>query len=160
MTEWYYFFATAAGCATTLIGLLFVGISISLKLVLSHAQLPNRALESITLLLTIVLVAGATLLPGQSAVTLGAEVLGLGLAAWAGASWLNWSSWPLIPAPHRRSHWVNIALTQLALLPCLGAGILLLASHLAGVYWLPLAIALSLGKALMDAWLLLIKVNR
>lgn len=156
MTEWHNFFTTAAGCATTLIGLLFVGISISLKVVLSHAHLPNRALESIILLLTIVLVAGATLLPGQSAATLGAEVLGLGLAAWARASWLNWRSWPLIPAPHG----VNIALTQLALLPYLGAAILLLTGHLVGLYWLPVAIALSLGKALVDAWLTLVEVNR
>ncbi|MGI4835952.1 MAG: hypothetical protein ACRYFK_21065 [Janthinobacterium lividum] len=160
LAEWHDYFSTVAGCAATLTGLLFVGVSISLKIILAYPQLPNRALESWALLVTILLLAGFCLVPGQPLAVLGAEVLGLGLLSWGGATWLALSQRRLTPLEHHRAHWFNVAFTQVSTLPYLVAGSSLLLGRSSGLYWVMGAMMASFFKASLDAWILLVEVNR
>lgn len=66
-----------AGASGVLIGLVFIGVSINLEKIVSEPSfgLPGRAAEAL-ILFTLLLV------PGQSTLFVGAEVLAVGLIAW------------------------------------------------------------------------------
>ncbi len=61
---------------------------------------------------------------------------------------------------YRLPYMVNLVLTQLALLPYIIAGISVLTRGAAGLYWLVPAIVISFIKAILDAWVLLVEINR
>ena len=63
-------------------------------------------------------------------------------------------------AQYRRVHVVNLLLNQVAMLPYLIAGISLLLGDEGGLYWVVPAIIFSLIKAIADAWVLLVEINR
>lgn len=158
LVEWHDYFAAMAGCAATLTGLLFVGVSIGLKTILEYPVLPSVAQRSLLLLVTILLVAGFGLLPGQPVALVGAELLGLGLLSWGAISWLSVRTWRHTPAKHR--HWPRLLLSQLATLPYLVAGVWLLVAGPGGLYWVAAAVAFSFCQASIDAWILLIEIHR
>ena len=54
----------------------------------------------------------------------------------------------------------NMTLTQFALLPYIVAGIIVLTRDAGGLYWLVPAIIISFIKAILDAWVLLVEINR
>ena len=49
---------------------------------------------------------------------------------------------------------------QLALLPYIVGGILLLEGALSGCYWVVGSVIISFLKATLDAWVLLVEINR
>jgi modulator of FtsH protease len=51
-------------------------------------------------------------------------------------------------------------LTQFAVLPYIIAGIMVLSEGLGGFYWLVPAVVFSFIKAVLDAWVLLVEINR
>lgn len=158
LLEWHDYFAAMAGCAATLTGLLFVGVSIGLKTILEYPMLPSVAQRSLLLLVTILLVAGFCLLPGQPVALVGAELLGMGLLSWSVITWLSVRNWRHTPPEHQR---VNaVLLTQLATLPYLVAGGWLLLAGPGGLYWVAAAVAFSFCQASIDAWVLLIEIHR
>jgi hypothetical protein len=57
----------------------FVAVSINIERILRFEGLPERALESVLLLLSVVIVSIIGLIPGQSHIALGAELLAAGL---------------------------------------------------------------------------------
>lgn len=149
-----------AGAAAALTGLLFVGVSINLKRILSHPRLADRALESLILLIHIVLISSLCLVPGQSTRWLGGEILLLGLVVWTIALYLDLRICRISPPEFKRHARRNIIMSQLAILPYICAGPLIFLGTASGAYWLIPAIFLSLLKALSDAWVLLVEINR
>src|SRR5580693_8815941 len=79
---WGNFFVAEVGAAAALTGLLFVAVSINLTKILSFPQLPGRAAESLMMLAGVLVVATLGLVPGQSRVALGAEILGVAVFVW------------------------------------------------------------------------------
>lgn len=57
---------------------------------------------------------------------------------------------------YRRPFLLNMLLSQLASLPYVIAGILVLAIGTSGLYWLVPAVIFSFIKAILDAWVLLV----
>jgi modulator of FtsH protease len=59
---------TTAGASASLTGLLFVAVSINLPAIVKSKVLPLRALETLSLLMTLVLLSIFVLAPGQGRV--------------------------------------------------------------------------------------------
>ena len=160
VTNWETFFAAEVAASAALVGLIFVGLSINLTRILSIPRLPNRALQSLIVLLTILIVSSLVLVPGQSALLLGIELLVTGLSTWTVVTVLSVNILRGSNAQYRRVHVVNLLLNQVAMLPYLIAGISLLLGDEGGLYWVVPAIIFSLIKAIADAWVLLVEINR
>jgi modulator of FtsH protease len=160
MSGWENFFIAEVGASAALTGLIFVGVSINLTRILSLPRLPNRALEALIILLAVLVVSSLQLVPGQPLVLLGLEVLLVGLALWSIITSLDISIYRKTDPRYRRPFLSNMALSQLAVLPYVVAGIIVLAGNIDGLYWLVPAVIFSFIKAVTDAWVLLVEINR
>src|ERR1700733_9653745 len=109
---WTTFFASVASASATLAGLIFVGVSISLARILSVPRLPDRAFQSLTLLLSVLVTSLLELVPGQPARVAGAEFLGMGLIAWLLATGLDWRMLRHSEASYRGKFLMNAAFSQ------------------------------------------------
>ena len=89
MSEWESFYVAEAGASAALAGLLFVAVSINLERILKFPYLPNRALEALGLLVLVLVIASLMLVPGQSKIAIGIELLAIGIPAWAVLTWLD-----------------------------------------------------------------------
>ena len=159
-SEWHDFFVAAAGASAALLGLLFVAVSINLERILKFEGLPGRALEALMQLTCVLLVSLAGLVPGQSHVALGLELL-LIVAIIAvivvrqpvvvtdetGREPLSW----------KVSRW-SIRLAGLVAIAVAGAT--LLAESGGGLYWVAAGIALATIAAIAGAWVLLVEILR
>jgi hypothetical protein len=160
MNGWENFFIAEVGASAALAGLIFVGVSINLTRILSIPGLPNRALLALILLLTILVMSSLLLVPGQSLTLIGIELLVLGLIVWITATMLDVTILRTRETQYRMPYMLNMVLTQLALLPYIVAGIIVLTRGAGGLYWLVPAIVISFIKAILDAWVLLVEINR
>ncbi len=160
MAAWSNFFFAQVGASAALVGLIFVAVSINLSKILASPRLPNRAFEALLVLLSILIVSSLMLVPDQPIALIGIEVLVVGIITWVIVARINISNYRKTDAQYRRQALRNISLNQLALLPTIIAGISLITWGIGGLYWLVPAFILSFIKALMDAWVLLIEINR
>jgi modulator of FtsH protease len=160
MSEWSDFFIATTGASAALTGLIFVGVSINLTKILSIPTLPNRALISLILLLTIMVLSLLFIVPDQSLTVLGIEVLTLGMFVWLGISQIDIGIYTSKENHFKRKFAFNMAFNQIALLPYIIGGILILLTGNNGIYWIIPAVILSFIKAVLDAWVLLVEINR
>lgn len=161
MNGWDNFFLGQVGASAALGGLLFVAISLNLGQIGSTQDLADRALLALSLLLAILVVSSLMLIPDQPRLLIGIEVLAVSIA-------------PIVLALSRRSRssdrnepgvaakrLSNKILLVSALAPYLVGGTLIVAGDLrTGLYFVAAAIVVSLIKAVLDAWVLLIEINR
>lgn len=156
---WHDFFVATVGASASLTGLLFVAVSINLAAIVKSKVLPLRALETLSLLMTLVLLSIFVLVPGQGRVALGAELLGLGLVV---GGILLVARLHLEHPAEDPWHWKAGPLVVILLgnLPTVAAGISLLANGGGGLYWLVASIILGLLGAVSNAWVLLIEIQR
>ena len=82
MSGWENFFIAEVGASAALVGLVFVGISINLTRIMAITGLPERALEALIVLATVLIMSSLLLVPGQPPVLTGVEVLVFGLIDW------------------------------------------------------------------------------
>ena len=157
---WTTFFATAAGAAATLVGLIMVAVSVNLQRILAYRQLPSRAGAGIGALVLNLSASMAALIP-QPVTALGVEVI-----CFAAAAWLVqlWSARQMICAPpdERRSApemTASIGLGQAQVLPFVVGGVLVLAGH-GGVYWIAGGVVATFASAVFNAWVLLVEILR
>lgn len=159
--EWTDLFVAVAGASAALAGLLFVAVSINVERIINYKGLPERALEALTMLLVPLVVSIAGLMPGQSHVALGIELLAITAALVL----------MLVRLPVARSlpegietppqYVLGRQVVRLTGTVLLGIGALAeLFAVAGGLYWIAAAIvALTLG-AVVNAWVLLIEILR
>jgi modulator of FtsH protease len=157
---WNTYLSAQAGVGATLTGLVFVAVSINLPRVLSVPGLTGRAAESILQLFGVVIVSTTALVPGQSQVVLGAEMLAFGFALWAIQSALQIRYMRSKTGHPRWWAVMRIVQTHFATVPFVVCGILLLRDMPAGLYWLAPGCGFSLIAGVLSAWILLIEILR
>jgi modulator of FtsH protease len=158
-TGWDSFFLGELGAAAALAGLLVVAISINIEQILKYSRLPRRAVATIALLLGVVLMSGLALVPGQSLRLLGVEVLAISGAIW-GMFVRNQikdrqGGEERFGAPH-----VQLLLEQVATVPPIVAGIILIADSTAGLGVLAAGFQAVFVVAVSSAWVLLVEIRR
>ena len=160
MEQWSNYFIATAGGAAALAGLIFVSVSLNLKKILSFKQLPGRALGSLMLLINILITGSFCLAPGNTLFWLGAQIIVCTGFIWISNTRLDLKMFFGVEKEFRPHYLQNMIFTQAAVLPFLTGGIFLLNGSMAGLYWLVPGITLSFIKALLDAWVLLVEINR
>ena len=160
IAAWSNYLSVIGEVAATLTGLVFVAVSINLSRVLSVPGLTGRAAESMTQIFGVVIVSTTTLIPRQSQVALGIEILVVGVLLWLVQTTLQ-IRYLRSKTGHPR-YWAvtRIIQTQFANTPFCIAGILLLCGSDAGLYWLAPGFILSLVAGVASAWVLLIEILR
>ncbi len=157
--EWSDFFVAVAGASAALAGLVFVAVSINIERILKFVGLPERAQETILLLMAVLLVTIVGLVPGQGHVPLGLELLFVTLAVAALIVRL-----PVIRSDTggRSRAWLfsRWAIRAAAMVPLTLAGITVLAQSGGGLYWLLAGIVFAVAGAVTNAWVLLVEILR
>ena len=158
--DWAIFFTAQLGAAATLGGLVFVGLSLNLTKILTFPALPNRALLALGVLLVILVVSSFILIPGQSTGLIGFEILAAGLLATALAAAIEVRTLRSTPLQNQGKFIGNMIFLAFALVPYIVGGALMLGGSLVGLYWVAAAVIVSFIKAIGDAWVLLVEINR
>jgi hypothetical protein len=159
VSEWTDFFLAGAGASAALAGLVFVAVSINVDRILRVHGLPERALATVLLLLSVVLVSLITLIPGQSRAALAGELLGVGLLFSLVILWNTGLSMASRDQQwmHAFSHWL---LVGLGTLPVVLGAVSLFAEAGGGLYWVAAGIVLATTGAVANAWVLLVEILR
>lgn len=161
MSGWENFFVGELGASAALTGLIFVGVSINLTKILALSSLPNRALEALVALVVVLFISSLLLIPGQTFLAMGLEVLLIGLLDWITTGLLQLTILRKMQAQYRLAYVSSIVvICQAAALSFVMAGVVLLLSGSSGLYWIVAATLLSFLAAFTDAWVFLIEINR
>jgi hypothetical protein len=158
-SEWTELFVASAGASAALAGLVFVAVSINVERILQFPGLPERALETVLLLLAVVLVSLMGLIPGQSATALGIELLLVGLAL--AAMIVKQSTKTLPEGSPTTSHLLGrLLLWAGGTVPFVVGGASLIAETGGGLYWVAAGILLGIVGGVANAWVLLVEILR
>ncbi|MFT3933405.1 MAG: hypothetical protein QM726_07320 [Chitinophagaceae bacterium] len=160
MNEWYTLFGATASASATLTGLLFVGVSINLQKILALKGLAERALVSMILLLLILVVSIMMLIPKESFAIVGSRLLVFTIISWLIISLIDFRAIKQIKHEFKPHFILNIILDQVAMLIYIISAIMVLVSKETGLYWVASAFIFSFVKAVTDAWVLLVEINR
>jgi hypothetical protein len=163
--EWHDFFLAAAGAAAVLVGLVFVGVSINLQMIMADPTygLANRALGALVLLMAVLIATCLLLVPDQVTVVYGVEVLAVGVVDWTivvAIQLLQLRTWRSLESSFRWHFVPRVVFSQTATVPFVVAGIALVNGGDAGLYWLVGGVILSFVVGVLDAWVLLVEIHR
>jgi modulator of FtsH protease len=156
---WQPLFATIAGSAAALIGLLFVGLSLHLQAILTDEAALARARETLGIFLGQQLVSLLLLIPGQPAPWLGRELVLFGLLLLGISLRVQRNTRRQLPPPQRWRHRRHSAAVNLGAGLIALAGASLLLGRGGGLYWLAPSTVLVLGMALVNAWMLTVNID-
>ncbi len=157
---WEGFFEAEVGASAALAGLIFVGLSINITRIVSTPKLPGRAIQALAVLVAILVISLLLLVPGQSVAVLGAEVLVVGSIVWVANLRIDLSNYSMTDAKYRASYVLVVLLDQTATLLYVASGASIVAFGAAGIYLLVPATIASFLEATIDAWVLLVEINR
>jgi modulator of FtsH protease len=160
MDGWENFFIAETGASAALLGLLFVSVSINLSRILSFSPLPSRAFGALMILLVVLIISSLQLVPAQPNWLIGAEILIVGICAWVVIIRIDSGIIRSAKPDHLPRSLSLIALNQTSLILYIAAGVATLVVGKVGLYLLVPAIVASFIKATLDAWVLLVEINR
>ena len=146
---WTDFALGQLGASAALLGLVFVGISININVIMKAPPLVDRASESVILLGFVLTTATAVLIPGQSRHAVGVEILAVGvIVAVAVSRTLRTSGQSLVQG---RQILIRRMLSLGAPLFAIVAGVSLLANAGGGFDWWVAAVVTAYVAALTGA---------
>jgi len=157
---WQPFFIAQLGAGATLLGLLFVGLSLNLAKIIASPALPTRALIALVLLLLVLVIASLMVIPGQGLTAIGIEVLLIGGLAWIVMTAMDVHVYRYARPQSTFQYAGNMVLLQIAAIPFVAGGIWLLSGNPHGLYLVAGGMILAFVKAVLDAWVLLVEINR
>jgi hypothetical protein len=160
LVGWDNFFTAEAGASASLAGLIFVGVSINITKILATPRLPRRATQALMVLLMVLVVSLLLLIPSQSLLEVGAEVLLVWIVGWTVNTRVDFLNFRETEKQYRRQYFLVALLDQLTLAFYLVSGIALVYYGENGVYLLVPATILCFIQSMMDAWVLLVEINR
>ena len=158
--DWETFYSAQLGAAAALLGLVFVGLSLNLAKILTYFWLPTRALIALMVLMAILLVASFMLIPGQPLVVLGTETAATGLIFLLIGTILEVRALRKGKIQNRKGFIGNMIMLEFCLVPYIVGGTLLMLGMASGFYFVAAGVIISFLKALLDAWVLLVEINR
>ena len=156
-TQWHELFVASAGAAAALAGLVFVAVSINVGRIIALHGLPERALQTILLLLAAVVVSIVGLVP-QSTTWLAVEILAAALSLGVGIAITGRRAFDT--GGNRK--WLASRLA--AVLPgsvyYLVGGVSLLVAWGGGLAWIVAGLIGGMVGAVVNAWILLVEILR
>jgi hypothetical protein len=159
MESWSGFFVAQVGASAALAGLIFVAVSLNLTKIIALAHLPMRAFQALMVVMEILIISSLALVP-EPLLWFGGEAILITIPIWTVVIGFDLRALKIAGKEYRRRSLERMVLSQTAaLLFVIGAGTIA-AFGLAGIYWLVPAIICSYLIALLDAWVLLIEINR
>ena len=114
------------------------------------------------MLLAVLVVSSLLLTPAQPMPIAGGEVFVIGLCVWAAITFFDVDVWrnTAKDAEHRPRLKALSVIDQVATLLYVVAGVVIFKYGVVGVYWLVPAFLFSFAKSTIDAWVLLVEINR
>jgi hypothetical protein len=157
---WTDFSVGIMGAAATLVGLLFVAVSINLTHILSLKGLPARAAQTLLFLATPLFAALFLLVPGQSDRALAGEILLLAVVS--GGAHVAFSTRSVQTDHDATRLWI---LNRIAPAAAITAGLVLTGATLlarsgGGLYWMVPVAVLAILFGITNAWVLLVEILR
>jgi hypothetical protein len=157
---WITFALAISAAGATLAGLVFVAVSLNLKRILEYANLPGRVAQTLILFVTPLVTGLFLVVPGQSRAVVAAELLITGLAIGTGQLVINARS-PHSDQETRLTWMVGRVLPAVASCGFLVlSGAALLAQSVGGLYWLVPSVLVAIVFGLVNAWVLLVEIQR
>lgn len=151
---WHDLYLMVGTVAGGLTGLIFVAVSLHLREVLRDPWHRGTAGSSLLALMSVVLISGAVLIPGQPLPLLGAEIVVVALVSPAYSA----RALPHLPSRRRLPALIEIGTGMAGSLLAIAAGSSL-AVHAGGGLWLLLpGAAIALGSSVFNAWRLMVDV--
>ena len=154
--SWQSLFDMVALAAVTLAGLIFVGLSINLRTVVSSPVHVARAREALIALTVLLTVAIFVLIPEQGRLPVGIELLAVSVLVWVLSLRLQWSTVHRLAKRQRRSWVMRLIGLDSATLCVTVAGASLITGRMGGLVWLVPTILICLIWSTYNAWSLTI----
>ncbi len=159
-SSWADFALAIAAAAATLAGLLAVAVSINLQRILAFANLPGRAAQALILFSTPLVTGLFLIVPKQPRAALASELLVTGIVVGAVQIVIDARS-PRSDQETRLTWVVGRTIPTIVSCGCLVvAGATLLAQAGGGLYWLVPSALAAIVFGLVNAWVLLVEIQR
>jgi hypothetical protein len=155
---WHDLAVATVGATAALTGLLFIAVSINLDRVLAFPELPRRAAATLVLLVGLLAAGVFVLVPGQPPLALAAELGGTGLLLTGGVAAELVRVRAGVGRPERQVRPAVLVLLPAGALAAAGGSLALGAGG--GLYWLAGAMVGGITTACLNAWVLLVEIQR
>ncbi|WP_136706562.1 hypothetical protein [Agromyces sp. H66] len=157
---WSDFNVAMVGATAALAGLLIVAMSVNISTIMSSATLPARAASAIAALVLAIVAGALGLMPGQTDVTYGLEILLAGAVAAA----FHLHAMRVIAREDRVSAADRFGKSILGVIPIaaflVGGVLILVGTGAAGLVAVALGSLLAVIAAIVMAWVMLVEVLR
>jgi hypothetical protein len=161
VADWSNFFLGELGAAAALAGLLFVAVSVNQARILALGRMADRGLEALAMLFLVLIIASLPLIPGQPMRLLGGEILVLAVTTLIALVPLQRAYLESTVPEHRRNSRRTVRMNRLAVsVIALAGAVLIWRADPEGLYLLPCGILLVFLAVGINAWVLLIEINR
>jgi hypothetical protein len=157
---WSSFFSAEVGASAGLVGLLFVAVSINLAQIIAMRLLVARAAKALFTLGGVLIASILCMVPGQPLTALGVELAAWGFLIWVATTRAEYFASHGNAFIGKKERVLQVVVTQMSSLPLMAGGISLLVRSGGGLYWLVAGSVFSFIAALIDAWVLLIEIQR
>jgi hypothetical protein len=158
---WKDFFIAAAGASATLVGLIFVSLSVNIAHILKFEYLPTRAAATLSSLMLILVTSLAILIP-QPPGLLGWEVLATALLVWIQhvRSALHSRVGRTVHGRPAYELWLEVGMGQGMSLPFIAGGVCLVLGWDRALYVLAVGAIMTFALSVLNAWVLLVEILR